>query len=61
MRMEHEQCNHYCTSRDGRYLRSVAINNKWRVCSQDEQDFTKWNFLDDIEYETWSESFENYI
>lgn len=42
-----EKHNYYI----GQY-RIVHISNKWRICTQDQKDFTKWNFINTIEYNT---------
>jgi hypothetical protein len=55
------QFNHYYTNKEGKVLRSVNINNKWRIAIQDNNVDTKWNFLDEKEYDKWEEAFENYI
>jgi len=55
------QFNHYWTNKEGKILRSVNIDKKWRIAIQDDNIDTKWNFLDEKEYDTWEQAFENYI
>ena len=39
-------------------FRVVHIANKWRICKRDKDNFTKWNFINDVEYLTASEAID---
>lgn len=54
-----EQCNYYCTGKNGEELRAVKISGKWRITKYINS--RQWDFLDNVEYETASEAMEKYI
>lgn len=39
--------------------RIVHINEKWLICILDKKDYNKWNFINDIEYETAGDAMAN--
>ena len=51
--METTKHNYYI----GKY-RIVHINMKWRVCIQDSY-YLRWNFINDIEYNTVGEAIDS--
>jgi hypothetical protein len=49
-----EKHNYYI----GNY-RIVHIMSKWRITIRDRQNFTKWNFINDIEYSTAQDAIDS--
>ena len=55
-----EPFNIYLIGKNGDQLRSVMIRDKWRITKYvPKSNF--WKFLNDVEYETYSESFRGLI
>jgi hypothetical protein len=55
-----ERFNVYLNGKNGDQLRSVMINDKWRITKYlPKKDF--WLFLNDMEYDNYPESFRGLI
>lgn len=39
--------------------RIVHISEKWRICTPDKKDYNKWNFINNVEYETAGDAMAN--
>lgn len=51
--------NYYTIGKNGEELRAVAIAGKWRITKKIND--REWLFLDNVEYNSFSEALEKYI